>query len=414
MNLSKAGTLTLTNESTELPCSVWIMGEGGDAGVGIIGQFHEGLKIASMVLCRMGHGVTMYSGEEKWTPVLEPNDKFNGVPILTIKRRKVQARRDFTIQVEGIAEEQFEEVKRLYLDFDDRFDNAQVMRTAPWEGSARVLLQEEFRGCLYSKGVFIQKKPDLMYGYEIDAEINRDRSILDDWDTRYYVGEALKDACVYEESKFEELVFPQLCEGGNAESTNEYSQLINSTKFQQMVQAYWDDHYGLEAVAVTDASQQEQAIRLGLRAIITTPLIRRVVDHVYGSASNRMSAESAKVEEVIEPGNLAVSEAANWEMALKMAQTVHPDLRKHTIRVAYFKGKDVPYHTDEESGVLYVGRCHLASPKQSLKAAAHVVAEIEGNSSYENQMDVMARMLLENCQHKIDIESLRRLILGGA
>jgi hypothetical protein len=128
-----------------------------------------------------------------------------------------------------------------------------------------------------------------------------------------------------------------------------------------------------------------------------------------------MSAESAKVEEVIEPGNLAVSEAANWEMALKMAQTVHPDLRKHTIRVAYFKGKDVPYYTDTESGVLYVGRCHLASPKQSIKAVAHVVAEIEGNSSYENQMDVMARMLLENgVNTKIDVAQLRKLILGGA
>lgn len=396
------GLLTLTNEQTELNPSAWVLGEGGQAGTGVIGQFHEGMKLATMVLCRLGHRVTMWNGDEKWSPVLEASEKFGGVPILTVKRRKVRHQTDFIVEIEDIDADIVADVKSKFLIFDTDFDESATLRTTYQDGP-RVLLQPQYRGRLYSHGVFIQTRDDLSFGYELDCEMNRDRTILDEWDTKYEVGGLLAGASVWDEERFRGIVLPTFfSEDPNLETAYEYSTLSNSAKFQHMVREYWDEHYGPDVMVAESSSQQQEAERLGLRSVVMNPLIRRVVDTLYTSVRSAMSEQATRVSRELSLSDLTSAEGQVWQNARRLALLVTPSLNLVDIRVAEFVGHSTSQH--EADGVIWINRVHLADQRSALKVWARLIAGEEGTPGMEGTLDALARMTVAEMEREKQVE----------
>ncbi|PHR92006.1 MAG: hypothetical protein COA69_09580 [Robiginitomaculum sp.] len=127
------------------------------------GQYGEGYKLALLVLCRLGHAVTIRTGGEVWTPRLVDSETF-GARVLAIDIQPDDVKTDgVTICVEGVTEEQFLECEtNLCMDFGVLSDPGQV-------------------GRIYVGSLYVCTMPDFKRGYSFkvgEIELDRDRQMV--------------------------------------------------------------------------------------------------------------------------------------------------------------------------------------------------------------------------------------------
>ena len=138
-----------------------------------IGQFGEGLKLALLVLTRMGKRVLIQSGDLR----IE-NDKniIDGITVLKLNYWK-------DINVPGT------EIIIYDWDgetFDDRFLSKNDDRIIDSNKYGKILTENK----LFVKGIYVMDLPDFSFGYECnEIKMNRDRSAVDNWTIEYSVGQ---------------------------------------------------------------------------------------------------------------------------------------------------------------------------------------------------------------------------------
>ena len=416
----RGATLKLVNADTVLTADKLVLGQSSNRDNDLaIGQFGEGLKLALMVLSRLGHAVTIDTGWERWTPVLEASDTFNGAEVLKIKRRKLREERfDLEITVDGIDIEEYREVRQLFLRLNEFFDENMTVRGSPYSNE-KVLLQEGFRGRIYVKGVFVSLRQDSNFGYDLNVDLNRDRSIIDEWRLKDEISQLLSAACNYNPEKFAEQLFPVLfTDDSSLETVDEYSNLKYNTPFQKLIVDEWDRRYGADVLPIK-AGEMDTLNRLGLRGVVVSNLVRTVIGKVYGEVSTRLKEAENRVVEVIDPRDLTGEERANWEAALKIGQAVCPQLQHWKMAICTFPSNGVLYHDDND--VHYINRICLSDRVSAIKAVARQVSVLSDASSSESAMNhILATMVVKQAElnlqnsNVVDLATLRRLILEAS
>lgn len=187
-----SGCMEIKSKHASLSKATLLLGTSTKRGNGHIGQWGEGFKLAFLCLLRTGIRVTVWTGDEIWTPRFIKSRRY-GARILAVDVTKTTPKTDLTFRLEGIRPEQYADVVKKYLGFCD------VGETIDTE-QGRILLAEKWRGQIFVSGLYVctmQDEPK--YGYdltphtiELDRDRNKVRSFNLYWETSLMWGR-LKD-----------------------------------------------------------------------------------------------------------------------------------------------------------------------------------------------------------------------------
>ena len=180
--------LRVGNAKSVLELSSLLLGESTKRGDDrTIGQFGEGYKLALLVLCRLGKEVTIfnYGNKETWNPKLITSRKYGGKQVLVIDvDRKYFWQRvpdnNLIFQIEGIDEEEYQQIVDSNLYFQDIIDSATT-------GIGDILFDSKFKGKIFINGLFVTDYDGFECGYNFkpDAlQLDRDRGLVKDFDLK--------------------------------------------------------------------------------------------------------------------------------------------------------------------------------------------------------------------------------------
>ena len=377
-------TLFVRNDYVEVPAKALLMGVSESRSDDrMIGQFGEGLPLALLVLARENYGVEIYNGKEKWTPQIVRSTKFNGEPILAVNVRQLKVdRQAFEVQVFGVAEETWEEVQRLFLKLDPQFQPDMSLSS---RGGQRVLLQPEFKGRIYSQGVFIHHTTEARFGYDITGvRLNRDRSFIDRSTLQDSLSKVLTEAVKANTSFCQDLARTVVNNPDSIEGSQGYSDLYYLVPFQEEVFRQFVATHGSNAYPYAEEDWDKSTtikniVTVGMTPISASPLVVRCVTNNLPSLANLLEAKKQQVS--------AIHKAfrPDEEVVLAQVRTAFwPELDGVDLKIVSFHDDVVSFVANEE-GILF-NRRNLGDVKDAFREMAMAIAQKKS----ERALDVMA------------------------
>ena len=141
------------------------------------GQYGTGSMFALCVLTARGVNVTMQNNDLLWDARFEYCDKFED-DIMVIDETVYYPSNDFTVTIQGLSEEDIEDVKQICLMFQDR----EVVVSTEY---GNIINSVDDQGEVYCGGLFVQQTKGFKYSYDIKPEhlsLNQDRQSCSEWD----------------------------------------------------------------------------------------------------------------------------------------------------------------------------------------------------------------------------------------
>lgn len=375
----RSGTVEFLNWGVKVPTSALLIGTSESRSEdACIGKFGEGLPLSLKQLCYLGYEVEIFNRDEKWSPALEPQPEFDGARCLTIKTRSIKDRHAFIVRVKGVPEAEWAKLQTLFLRAHPNFDEE---RTASgYYSEQKILLQPEFKGKVYHKGVLLLERDDLLFGYalcgrETDKAIGRDRQLIDDYDLRSLTVSVLNDA-VREDSAFQTTLVDSLfCGESELELQDMYSSLGYRSVFREKCVERFVAWYGDEAVPVSSEEQRKQADMVGLHGIVVNRTLCSILTHEIQGLSERLEVLNNSIKEEIPLDELG-------EHAHGVARMVHlmrfavPQWDNFGIKVVEFGGGSLPgrFSPDDEQELQLAKHIAESDDEAMLKAVINLVA----------------------------------------
>lgn len=152
------------------------------------GQFGEGMKVGTLALVREKRQVTIRTQTENWTASLQTSTEFGGRKVLTFTTHKRQTVTDnVSVEIYPVYKEEWDQIQRSFM-----FMQEDVESKDAYYG--KVLMGENFRNKVFAKGIFVKEMQDMKWGYDLTTmNLNRDRSMIDEWDVRQNIIALLSD-----------------------------------------------------------------------------------------------------------------------------------------------------------------------------------------------------------------------------
>ena len=203
MGQTEDGTLWIEDGGDNLAIRHLLFGV-SEKGPNAVGQFGEGLKLALLVLTRMGLTAHIYSGgQHLWN---EPAEMQGEQVFKVVWEAADQPRQGTRIEIPNWPHATFEE--RFLRPGDPR-----IIYTDPF---GRSILEQECPD-LFVRGVWVQRaRGEYAFGYNLtDVSMNRDRGVVDAWQANWEIGKlwaSVIDTELLE--RFWQAVKDGLCERG--------------------------------------------------------------------------------------------------------------------------------------------------------------------------------------------------------
>lgn len=265
-----------------------------------IGQFGEGLKVALLVLNRLGKKVTIYNYGEReiWTSRFVKAKRYEGEEILTIFVetesiwRKVPDN-DLTIEIEGISPNDMEELKNRTLQLKEIKD---VYHTE----YGKILLDKNESGRIYTNGLFITTIKDICYGYDIKPEfleIGRDRNLVRDFDIIWMTSRMWE---AYNNNNKSINLIEKLIDNNSREITyidaNKCSDEIKKDLYSN-----FKNKYGDNAIAITTEDEKEVVVSnyIDAKPVIVNKKMKEFLDSSseYKNSFKNLKRKELSIEE---------------------------------------------------------------------------------------------------------------------
>ena len=181
-------SLIIANRNSVLEKSTLLLGGGTKDGSSTIGQFGEGYKVALLVLLREGYTIQIrnYKAGELWIPKIVNSRVYNS-QVLAIDTMEYQFEtiptNSLEIIINGIDNAE-EILQDIWLDFNSSYESIRSHK-------ADIILDENYKGNLYIRGLKVAHIDKLSYGYNFDVnvlKIGRDRNIVSGYDLQTELG----------------------------------------------------------------------------------------------------------------------------------------------------------------------------------------------------------------------------------
>lgn len=256
-------TLTISNEGALLSHKDLLLGHttklNDDSQIGMYG---EGLKLGILALVREDCNIIIHSGKETWRPFLSMSKKFK-TKVLTfdIKKNKTEYN-GVKVKVSGISLEQWNEYLKRFLFFQaDCYE-------FPNFSDVGSILKKEYKGKCYVKGIFVQTKSNLEYGYNFtNINVDRDRRMIDGWDLNYNIISIWKN---FSKTKLSFPIIYNMLKNNIKDLSAISSYDVNgfSTSCLDYINNKFIDEYGKDVIPVKDISQAKDVQFLGKLGIV--------------------------------------------------------------------------------------------------------------------------------------------------
>lgn len=196
-------TLTVVNPNSWLDRKTLLLGhtskESNDGDRTQVGQFGEGYKLACLVLLREGKHVAIKNEcyNEVWEPYLKSSRRYNGETVLIFAINGRLSYKHFkdkplSFVITGITQDEWQAYQDLNLKLSPPAANSLI---STYYGD--ILLEEKYQGKIHVGSLFVGTVEGMQYGYNIKPgylQIDRDRRILPDFDTRWTTSKMWADS----------------------------------------------------------------------------------------------------------------------------------------------------------------------------------------------------------------------------
>jgi hypothetical protein len=265
------GVLRLHNEGADMDRKALLIGHTTKVGMGLRGQFGEGLDLAFLAGVRAGLKIVVETRTERWEPTIAYSEEFGANCLSVQTRARKVAGSGVTVLVE-ISEERWEECRNKFIFLSDIPDD-QIVRI-PEKGS--ILLQAERKGHVYVRGIFVDCLPKLSCGYDLEGvKLDRDRRMIDVWDLQWRLGAMYQDAV----SRRPEAIAPQLYKmlRDGAEDTQHLHYHSSPGTIDVMAESFRSEH-GQNAVPVSSIAEAVELEHFGRRGVVVEEGLRKTLE----------------------------------------------------------------------------------------------------------------------------------------
>ena len=324
------------------------------------GQFGEGFALGCLALVRAGHPVTVYNGDEVWRPTISRPDEghpFEGDDLLVFTTRKLREHRDaFSVEIENVNKEVWDITKKLFLFLSPPLEGGTVA-----VDGGRVLTDEEYRGKIFVKGIFVSTLDKIECGYDLDCvKIDHDRHVIADWDLRWKLAELLSAAHKQDPAAFADRIYEMA--KTDKSDVKSLSYHADASLLQSLRDSFTKEH-GEKAVPVRTTRESRELEELGATPVIANDTLRELLE--------KTGLTAASVTEELKTG---VKQNYSWTDLTPIEQTICTGLVERITKdysIVDFNDKDVtcqalPSPVEGEKGALGISRHVLAFESRRL------------------------------------------------
>lgn len=352
------------------------------------GQFGEGMKLAWASLLRMGCRVWMRTGGERWVPELAHSSQFNA-ELLKVKTATTKDFNDICVQIQGVSPEDWELVQDRLL-FLRRPEEEDFISTA----HGRILTADKYKGKLYVKEIYVCELPDRYhYGYDLrNVKIDRDRKLADPWSLKMAIRDVLMDAVQKDMLPTEEIMEVLDDQGCGESKVFDSEHYFTKMEFHERVAKVFVDHHGPDAAPVKSVEESIEAKDHGLKGIVVTEPLRRVVEHGLGRFEDRKVSRATDSQRTFSLMDLEDDESENLKRALGLVADHEENVGPHSVGIVEFYGEDVQGCFDQ-GGVIRIARRILKQPGTLVTVLASELARRYGPNGTPDHRDAVNRIL---------------------
>lgn len=379
-------TVRIENEGVTLPHEALLLGYTTKRDSNsTIGQWGEGAKIASLVCARSGFPLTIRSGSEVWTPTIEQSEKFNA-KVLTFDiagGRKNQNR--VRVEIGNINKEAWEDIRSMFLFLRDKRKKDDTVET----NYGTLLLDEEFRGKLFVKGVHINNNPNLSYGYDFhSANLDRDRKMIDSFDQEYYTRRVLTEA-VAKRPDLLDSFFALLNSGAKDVAGYAYTEKANVPGVAALVSEKFTEKFGANAVPVTSLEMSRDIEHLGKRGVVVHKALAAVLADVLGTPDTVMKDLANEACRTYSWHELSEEERKNLMSAIDLV-TAEELLSLEFVDVVDFRSPNI--EGMYKDGRILIAKRMLENRRETLAIIVHEVAHRQGHDGDKSHVAEIERI----------------------
>lgn len=372
---AKTKAITIRNDGTELPREAVLIGHSTKANRSDTrGHFGEGLDLAMLSCVRAGYPVTIRTGAESWTPTIARSEKFNANVLVLEIRKGLVYQKAVTVRIEGVSPDQWDALRWLFLEL--RAPRAESTVITP---HGTLILDPEFKGRIYVKGVFVNFDERYDAGYDLkDVETDRDRKMVRWWELEYRTRMIWGDALPMRPDLFG--TFLGTIEKGKNDF-NVYNEGdvagLNVETVEQAV-AWFTEKHGDKAFPVATTAESRDVENVGKIGVVVPKALHMVLARSTGTVQSLMKDIASKPKTVYAWSALSERERRVLQEAIALVADVVPAFSLAMVDVVDFHSDEiVGQFTQDDQRVLCAKRM-LADFDQTLITLVHEVSHFAG------------------------------------
>lgn len=223
------------------------------------GQFGEGMKVGTLALVRENRAVTIRTQTENWVASLQTSTEFGGRKVLTFTTHKRQTvTDDVTVEIYPVYKEEWDKIQRSFM-----FMQEGVESKDSYYG--KILTGEAFRNKVFAKGIFVKDMEDMKWGYDLhNMDLNRDRSMVDEWDVRSNIIGVLTS--LYQSGELTLADIRELFDNNHWEAQSAYS-WSGTPIVKDMLRQYVGEQGGKKCIVTASAEEAVKAESFGWNTV---------------------------------------------------------------------------------------------------------------------------------------------------
>lgn len=358
-------TLFIENQGAKLDIKALYFGGTSKAGDSrLIGTYGEGLKLALMVLTRLGVGVKIVNDDESWTTSLTPDD--NGVESFAITTRSRKATGMVSVEI-PTTDDVWLQLQELFLRL---MPPVEVIHTSVGD----ILLDMEHAGRRYSKGVFIDKEHGSIFGYDFKTlNVGRDRKSYRQSDATMLISQMWAEGATGGQ-------YVGKCYQALLRSATEFGgiQYYDLKELPDKLLELFYEYNGTEAYPVDNLATAARLEHTGLKAVVVPYTMCAILKARLPDVDTILQKDRQKIVTTHQWDALTDAERAVLRGILHMAERLGVTAPLHVVD---FNGPYLEGLMSEET--IYLARRTLATYGKALGVFIHEAAHLGGDGDGE-------------------------------
>ncbi len=266
------GWLTVTNQGADMSVQALLIGHSDKRGrKDMRGNHGEGLALAFLSGVRSGYEIKIETQGEFWSPSIEYSEKYDARVLFVKTRKRTKMGSGVTVKVK-LPKEDWVGFKRLFVSMREIGDD-EIVRTE--DGS--ILFDKESMGMVYCNGIFVQKRADFRYGYDLkNIKLDRDRSLVNDFDLKWTIGNIYSQAAATRPEVVVGRIYTML--KSNAEDVRGMSNYNTSTELREEIAERFKTEHGNDAVPVDSIGDSSEMEHYGKQGVVVNDSLKKVLE----------------------------------------------------------------------------------------------------------------------------------------